>query len=188
MITNKVVLLGESHVGKSSLVARLQTKEFDLDMPSTIGAAFTTHSMRLSDGNNVTIAIWDTAGQERYRSIIPMYMRGARCALICFTEFNSKLCECYIDSVYTHSGFILEIPKVILVKTKVDISPEKDENMETYAKENNLDFFYTSAKTGENVGELFQFVAESCPTQIPQFFHNTEPVRLSQVKNTSCCN
>merc|ERR1712000_233655 len=72
----KLVLLGESAVGKSSLVLRFVKDQFDDYRESTIGAAFLTQT--------ITLEIWDTAGQERYKSLAPMYYRNANCAVVVY--------------------------------------------------------------------------------------------------------
>ncbi|TUD02854.1 Ras-related protein Rab-5C [Bagarius yarrelli] len=77
----KLVLLGESAVGKSSLVLRFVKGQFHEYQESTIGAAFLTQTVCLDD-TTVKFEIWDTAGQERYHSLAPMYYRGAQAAII----------------------------------------------------------------------------------------------------------
>ncbi len=84
----KVVLLGESAVGKSSLVLRFVKREFHEFQESTIGAAFLTQTVQIDD-TTVKFEIWDTAGQERYHSLAPMYYRGAQAALIVY-DITSK--------------------------------------------------------------------------------------------------
>ena len=88
----KIVLLGDSSVGKTSLVHRFTTNRFDTHTPNTIGAAFITKVFAHENHERkVKLEIWDTAGQERYRSLTPMYYRNARVALVCFdlSKFES---------------------------------------------------------------------------------------------------
>ncbi|KAL8934900.1 MAG: hypothetical protein Q9216_005673, partial [Gyalolechia sp. 2 TL-2023] len=80
----KLVLLGESAVGKSSLVLRFVKDQFDDYRESTIGAAFLTQTISLDDSTTVKFEIWDTAGQERYKSLAPMYYRNANCAVVVY--------------------------------------------------------------------------------------------------------
>merc|ERR1712113_628789 len=79
----KLVLLGESAVGKSSLVLRFVKGQFHKFQESTIGAAFLTQTVLLDD-TTVKFEIWDTAGQERYHSLAPMYYRGAQAAVVVY--------------------------------------------------------------------------------------------------------
>lgn len=80
---SKCVLVGESGVGKTAIVNRIARDDFVEDSEPTIGAAFVTHNVTLPDGV-VRLDIWDTAGQERYRSLAPMYYRGAKVAVVVF--------------------------------------------------------------------------------------------------------
>jgi small GTP-binding protein len=77
----KVVLLGNSQVGKTCIITRLVSGKFSESL-STIGAAFQTHMLATPTGS-VTLQIWDTAGQEQYRSLSPMYYRAAQVAIFC---------------------------------------------------------------------------------------------------------
>merc|ERR1712023_221338 len=79
----KLVLLGDSAVGKSSLVLRFVRGQFFEYQESTIGAAFMTQTLALDD-TTVKFEIWDTAGQERYHSLAPMYYRGAQAAVVVY--------------------------------------------------------------------------------------------------------
>ena len=82
-IEGKLVLLGASAVGKTSICARYVFGDFDTNTRSTIGASFLTKKMKVDD-RKVKLQIWDTAGQERFRSMAPMYYRGAEAALCVF--------------------------------------------------------------------------------------------------------
>uniref|UniRef100_A0A670HTX8 RAB5B, member RAS onco family n=1 Tax=Podarcis muralis TaxID=64176 RepID=A0A670HTX8_PODMU len=91
----KLVLLGESAVGKSSLVLRFVKGQFHEYQESTIGAAFLTQSVCLDD-TTVKFEIWDTAGQERYHSLAPMYYRGAQAAIVVYDITNQEA-QAYAD-------------------------------------------------------------------------------------------
>jgi len=85
----KLVLLGDSAVGKSSLVLRFVKKQFYEYQESTIGAAFLTQTVNVKD-YVVKFEIWDTAGQERYHSLAPMYYRGAAAAVVVYDLTNRQ--------------------------------------------------------------------------------------------------
>ncbi|XP_068821592.1 ras-related protein Rab-5A isoform X2 [Capricornis sumatraensis] len=91
----KLVLLGESAVGKSSLVLRFVKGQFHEFQESTIGAAFLTQTVCLDD-TTVKFEIWDTAGQERYHSLAPMYYRGAQAAIVVYDITNEEA-QSYAD-------------------------------------------------------------------------------------------
>ena len=89
----KVVLLGDTGVGKSSLVLRFVTNTWKIDTSSTIGASFLS-KMIIVDGHPIKFQIWDTAGQEKYRSLAPMYYRGAGAAIIVYDIMRRESYEC----------------------------------------------------------------------------------------------
>ena len=89
----KLVLLGDSAVGKSSLVLRFVRGQFFEYQESTIGAAFLTQTVALND-TTVKFEIWDTAGQERYHSLAPMYYRGAAAAIVVYDITNRVRPHC----------------------------------------------------------------------------------------------
>ena len=101
----KLVLLGDSAVGKSSLVLRFVRGQFFEYQESTIGAAFLTQTVALND-TTVKFEIWDTAGQERYHSLAPMYYRGAAAAIVVYDITNRvRLLRCASPFRAPHPAF-----------------------------------------------------------------------------------
>jgi small GTP-binding protein len=90
----KLVIIGDSGVGKSSLVLRFVTQSFKPFSESTIGASFMSKVIEL-DGQTVKVQIWDTAGQEKYKSLAPMYYRGAAAAIVVY-DITRR--ERYVDA------------------------------------------------------------------------------------------
>merc|ERR1712093_692592 len=161
----KLVLLGDSAVGKSSLVLRFVRGQFFEYQESTIGAAFLTQNVSLND-YTVKFEIWDTAGQERYHSLAPMYYRGAAAAVVVYDITNA-------DSFSRAKSWVKELQRqgspnivIALAGNKCDLaSKRKVEASEAseYAKDNGLFFMETSAKTALNVEELFKAIAKKLP-------------------------
>ena len=89
----KIVLIGDSGVGKSNLLSRFTKNEFNLESKATIGVEFATKAITLENGQHVKAQIWDTAGQERYRAITSTYYRGALGALLVYDITRSKSFE-----------------------------------------------------------------------------------------------
>ncbi|CCF57421.1 hypothetical protein KAFR_0C04310 [Kazachstania africana CBS 2517] len=157
----KLVLLGESSVGKSSIVTRFVTGKFQKNN-ATIGAAFTSKSIKLDDYKEVNLEIWDTAGQERYRSLAPMYYRETDVALVVFDVTNKRSLEraqswidelnFYIVSERQHAV------KIMLVANKADLITGMDIDTNV-----DLSFTKVSAKTGEGIQELFDQILSQIP-------------------------
>lgn len=188
----KVVLLGESAVGKSSLVLRFVKREFHEYQESTIGAAFLTQTVQIDD-TTVKFEIWDTAGQERYHSLAPMYYRGAQAALIVY-DITSK------ESFLKAQNWVRELQRqananivIALVGNKLDLASKRNvENSEAkeYAEENNLLFMETSAKTAINVVEVFTAIATRLPkgeTEKSQAIKAGPASENSKEGKSGCC-
>jgi len=166
----KLVLLGESAVGKSSLVLRFVKDQFDDYRESTIGAAFLTQTIALDDTTTVKFEIWDTAGQERYKSLAPMYYRNANCAVVVYDITQASSLDKAKSWVKELQRQASENIVIALAGNKSDMvtdNPDKraiqTADAEQYAKEAGLLFFETSAKTSTNVKELFTAIAKKLP-------------------------
>jgi len=161
----KLVLLGDTAVGKSSSVERFVKNEFFEFQQPTIGAAFLTQSVQLDDFI-VKFEIWDTAGQERYRSLAPMYYRGAAAALVVYdiTSYDSfRGAKTWIEELQRQGSSDIVIG---LAGNKCDLEDKRDvpqDEARTYAQENRCIFYEMSAKTGENVQNMFQHIAMKLP-------------------------
>ncbi|KJE93982.1 hypothetical protein CAOG_004692 [Capsaspora owczarzaki ATCC 30864] len=164
----KLVLLGESAVGKSSLVLRFVKGQFHEYQESTIGgnfSAFLTQTVCLDD-TTVKFEIWDTAGQERYHSLAPMYYRGAQAAIVVYDVTNA-------DTFARAKTWVKELQRqaspnivIALAGNKADLSVKRVVEYEeamAYAEDNGLLFMETSAKTAMNVNEIFLAIAKKLP-------------------------
>lgn len=156
----KVVLLGDSGVGKSSLVQRLAKDEWNENQNSTVGASFFRYSCPVED-TTVNFDIWDTAGQERYKSLAAMYYRGSAAALIVYelpSHETFERAKYWVRELATTSPETL----ILLVGNKSDMVGERSVSTEegaAYAKELGVMFSETSAKDGTGVREIFEKLA-----------------------------
>jgi len=186
----KLVLLGDTAVGKSCLVVRFVRDEFFEFQEPTIGAAFLTQTVSLED-TTVKFEIWDTAGQERYRSLAPMYYRGAAAAIVVYDVTNK-------DSFTGGKSWVKELqrrgdPNVViaLAGNKADLDSRRKvdyEEAHAYAEENGILHLETSAKTAVNVKQLFVAIANKLPKNPPQPEGEAFPVLPPTPKqNKGCC-
>ncbi|CAD7970029.1 unnamed protein product [Amoebophrya sp. A120] len=161
----KIVLIGDSGVGKSNLLTRFTRDEFNLESKSTIGVEFATKSLLVQDpdsGQDVVLKaqVWDTAGQERYRAITSAYYRGAVGALVVcdVTKAQSwnSLKENWISELQQHSDPSISL---LLVGNKTDLvnlRQVKSEDISSYAEENGFKSIETSALDNTNVEAAFR--------------------------------
>jgi small GTP-binding protein len=152
----KIVLIGESGVGKTNLLSRFLSNQFSADSKSTIGVEFGTMLMSIDD-KRVHAQIWDTAGQERYRAITSAYYRGAVGAMLVY-DLTSALSFQALRRWLTELRHVDPKIVVMLVGNKCDMAELRAVSTEdgvNFANSQNLLFIETSAKEATNVGESF---------------------------------
>lgn len=156
----KVVLIGDSGVGKSNLLSRFTRNEFNLESKSTIGVEFATRSIQV-EGKTIKAQIWDTAGQERYRAITSAYYRGAVGALLVYDiakHLTYENAERWLKELQDHADSNIVI---MLVGNKSDLRHLRAvpiEEAKGFAEKNGLSFLETSALDSSNVELAFQTI------------------------------
>ena len=153
----KVVIVGDSGVGKSNLIKRFTSNEFNANSKATVGVEFLSKSYKIND-KIFKIEMWDTAGQERYKSITSAYYKGAKGALLVYDTTSG-------ESFENISKWLSEIKektnketKLILIGNKIDLKDSKVVSTElalAKAKEWGMPLMETSAKDATNVKEAF---------------------------------
>ena len=160
----KLILIGSSGVGKTSILQRYIQKIFNDDYTCTIGVDFFMKSMKIDD-KLIKLQLWDTAGTEKFKSITTGYYRGANAAFIVFDLTSRKSFESvseWIENYYKYSNPDYE-RHVILIGNKSDLKNERiitEDEIDDFVKLNKIKYFETSAKNGENIDECFLFIAE----------------------------
>ena len=154
----KYVIVGDSAVGKSNLLLRFTQGSFNSAYQLTIGVEF--GSGRIVVGNEIfRVQIWDTAGQENFRSITRSYYKNSACALLVYDISKKESFESIQSWIDDCKSAAPETVLMVLVGNKSDLTDERkvsEEEGREFAEKNGLLFFETSAKTGENVKEVFQ--------------------------------
>lgn len=165
----KLVLLGDSGVGKSCIVLRFVRGQFDAASKVTIGASFLSQTVALQDGTTVKFEIWDTAGQERYASLAPLYYRGASAATVVYDITSAESFQkarFWVKELQKHASAGIVIA---LVGNKSDLEDKREvpfEEAQAFAEQNQMALFIeTSAKTADNINELFTNIAKKLPVK-----------------------
>jgi len=152
----KIVFLGKSGVGKTSITIRFCRDFFADATETTIGASFLTKMMTIND-RQIKFEMWDTAGQERYRALAPMYYRNADAAVLVYDLTDP-------DSFSSVQSWYQELQKhvpnciVFLTGNKLDKADDRKvarETAEEFSNQKECPYLEVSSKTGENVEELF---------------------------------
>ncbi|KAL1191147.1 Ras-related protein RABA5c [Cardamine amara subsp. amara] len=199
----KIVIIGDSAVGKSNLLTRYARNEFNPNSKATIGVEFQTQSMVI-DGKEVKAQIWDTAGQERFRAVTSAYYRGAVGALVVYDITRSSTFENvgrWLDELNTHSDTTVA---KMLIGNKCDLESIRAVSIEegkSLAESEGLFFMETSALDSTNVKTAFEMVIREIYTNISRKQLNSDSYkeeltvnRVSLVKDDnegtksfSCC-
>ena len=165
----KVVLLGDSTVGKSSIALRYIKKPIE-NLNATIGASFINKIEQVSDTDSIKLEIWDTAGQERFANVIPLYYRNSYIVIIVYDVSSSNTlnnAEKWVKDIKRNNTVIIPsqtiIPIIILVGNKIDKEKNNKtiENAINLANKMDIIHILTSAKNNENIKQLFKIVAEN---------------------------
>ncbi len=188
----KILLLGDSSVGKTCFLKRYTDNTFQDAYLSTIGFDFKFKFITLDNGKTVKVQLWDTAGQERFRTIAKSYYKGAHGIVLIYDVTNRKTYDNirkWLNQIKDEASNKISI---ILVANKID-SEERQvsvEEGETLAKASNLPIFEASAKDSINVEESFKFLIEQINENIGDFTPTQTSTQLNS-KNKSqkkgCC-
>ena len=157
----RIILIGDTQVGKTSLIRRFLGDEIDHYEKATIGTSVYNYKVE-SGGHTLTVQIWDTAGQERFRSLGPIYYRGARAALAVFDVTRRDTMLSLKDWIRTFEEHT-DDAVVVIVGNKCDLEASIEVSVEEgnhFASEMGADCIRTSAHTGMGVSDVFTTVVK----------------------------
>ena len=193
-IVYKVLLLGDSTVGKTCFLLRYCDKSFQDAHLSTIGLDYRLRTMTLKNNKTIKLQIWDTAGQDRFRAITKNYYKGANGIILIYDVTNSQTFENVKNWITQIKEEASKNVVIYLAANKIDvaddlkvITPEEGQKM---ADEYQMPFFETSAKEGININEIFEDIVE----KVDEVFSKLEVPKTGQnklqdgkEKKKSCC-
>jgi small GTP-binding protein len=166
LIIFNIMTLGESGVGKTSIIKRFVYNKYNDDILSTIGISFAFKEITLKNNKKIKLKLVDTAGQERYRSLAKAYFKNAEAVLYIFSLDKKESLEKIKEwkNLFKLYNGQEGIPSY-LIRAKCDLEEEEDsqEKINELMKQYNfLDYKTTSAKDNTNIDELFQEIGEKC--------------------------
>ena len=199
--TCQILLIGDSSVGKTSLIQRYANGIFKEEYLATVGLDFYTKQEAINN-INVLVRLWDTAGQERFKSLTPNYFKNAEGVMLTYDITNTESFEnlkFWINSIKTNLGEKNIIIPIIIVGNKLDKEDMRDitrEEAEKFAKENKYKYFETSAKTGEGVDDAIRDLVNQVLEKSEQFEeerNERKSIKINSeqpednVKKKGCC-
>lgn len=199
----KVIILGDSGVGKTSLMHRYVNDKYSQQYKATIGADFLTKEVNVDDNKIATMQVWDTAGQERFQSLGVAFYRGADCCVLVYDVTNIKSFEhikSWRDEFLVHANVSSpETFPFVILGNKIDADDSKkvinNKSAQDLAKSlGNTPLFLTSAKTAINVDTAFQEIARSALQQnqndadaFEEDFNDAINIQLDTDSNSCSC-
>ena len=197
--TCQILLIGDSSVGKTSLIQRYVNGIFKYEYLATWGP---DSKHEIINNMNVLVKLWDTAGQERFKSLTPNFFKNAEGVMLTYDITNTESFEnlkFWINSIKTNLGEKNIIIPIIIVGNKLDMEDMRDitrEEAEKVAKENKYKYFETSAKTGEGVDDAIRDLVNQVLEKSEQFEeerNERKSIKINSeqpednVKKKGCC-
>ena len=189
----KVVVLGESGVGKTSLLQRYVENQFTIATKSTIGSDFMAKDIEV-DGKSVTLQIWDTAGQERYQGIGTSYYRGAEGVMF---VFDCTRRQTFDELEQWRKAFLIQVNQegndefpMIIACNKIDRADERVvsvKEVREWCQNRNLSYIETSAKDSTGVEDAFKKLASNILSHTDTDIAPPSTVKLGDDKKDSTC-
>ena len=161
----KILTLGDTTVGKTSIILRFTKENYTQNRLATIGVDFKSKIMQI-ENNRVKVLIWDTAGQERFKNIASQYYNGGDGAILVFDITNKNSFEriSYWLNELNQKKDLNEMA-LVLIGNKKDLNQNREisfEQADLFAKENNIKYFETSAEENIGIDEVMNYIVSEC--------------------------
>ena len=182
----KIVLIGDTSVGKTNILSKYLTDEFDAKSKATVGVEFGVKNFKI-ENNIVKVQIWETAGEERYRSITNAYYKGAKGSLLIYDITNKKSFENVEKWISDLKANADEDISMILLGNKTDLEDKRvvtTEEGKNKAEFYNLTFMETSAFNGNNIQEAFNELITDIYKKNHELLENQAKVEIIRDKKT----
>ena len=186
----KILLLGDSSVGKTCFLMRYTDNTFQDIHMSTIGLDYKLKNVQLENGKMVKIQVWDTAGQDRFRSITKNYYKGAHGIVLIYDVTENKSFENVKNWMNQIKEEISDKVSIILIGNKIDDEEHRKvttEQGESMAKEFGIMFFECSAKTGENIDGIFNDLVRKVVDNFSKSSDSGQKLKNKKKKGKGCC-
>ena len=187
----QLLIIGNSTVGKTSILSKYASKMFNENYIATVGLDFFTKDETI-DNKIIRIKIWDTAGQERYKALTKCFFQKAQGVMVVFDVTNQKSFDdlkFWLDSIKTHIYDDDYVP-IVIIGNKIDLQKRVVQKKDAidFAEKNNYHYYETSAKTGDGVDNAIKELVKSVMNNVGKK-NGRENLRLSLNKKKSgkCC-
>ena len=158
----QLLIIGDSSVGKTSILTRFTEDKFTTNYINTIGIDFFSKD-EIFNNKKIRIKIWDTAGEERYRALTQGFFKSANGIIITYSVNDVDTFEnlkYWIQSIHTNLGEN-DLVKIIIIGNKIDLDREVNfDDAKKYAEDNGYKYFETSAKSGKGINESIKFLVQ----------------------------
>lgn len=185
--TVKIVLLGQSLVGKTCIVEHFVTGKFNDESLATLGACYASRDIVVR-GEKLSLEIWDTAGQERFRVLTPMYYREAKGVILVYSitdQTSFEDIDYWVESLRDNTDSVVSM---VLVGNKSDLEDQRvisEEDGQAKAKKIGAEFMETSALNGAFISDVFTMISVACMDSVTKK-QDVQETKLSTGKS-GCC-
>ena len=159
----KIAIIGNQHVGKTTILSRYKYETTDDTYAPTVGIDFLTKNVFLED-KTIRLIMWDTAGQERFKSLIPSYLKNANCVILTYDITDKSSFMSLNKWLSDAKDNVVDGTFIILCGNKIDLNNKRvisKEEGEKFAKENGYQFLEASGLNGTNVDKVFISISET---------------------------